>query len=335
MVSFVTALRQRIAGQWREPGYEIDPTGFRQGALERMISDGLLAAEAEGGAGVEWVRTQTTLTYPAGNNGWVLVEEFSPATALHVENTSEIPATDAALVHQFTVTEAMLAIGNLDQVNAPTQTGLALSLATTMDAAANPTFRRAVEVNGTQVFYDSTQVASSRKRVGWGVIVPCEVGDVVKLHMWTTTAQNATVVLLVAAPFVLLGSLRDTPGRQMMMFSPTVGQGNEFLSTGPAAVTSDVGGSTAAAAYQLIGYQRGPTPGETNTTFAQSHYYGIWTLASEHPRHMALYTLTLQYAIQNSDVGDPLLHRLARYTSLDFWYAEFDNSTLPGFGAAE
>lgn len=335
MVSFVTALRQRIAGQWREPGYEIDPTGFRQGALERMISDGLLAAEAEGGAGVEWVRTQTTLTYPAGDNGWVLVEEFSPATALHVENTSSIPAADAALVHEFTVTEAMLAVGNLDQVNAPTQTGLALSLATTMDAAATTTFRRAVEVNGTQVFYMTTSVSNSRKRVGLKVVVPCEVGDVIKYHVWATTNQNCAAVLLAVAPIALLGSLPDTPGRQMMMFSPIVGQGNEFLSTGPAAVTSDVGGTTLASAYQIIGYQYGPTPGETNTSYAQGNYQGIWTLASEHPRHIALYTLDLQNNSQSSDVGDPLLHRVARYTSLDFWYAEFDNSALPGFGAAE
>jgi len=51
MPTFVTVVPLEIEGEWREAGYEIDTTGYRQGAIAQMIEDGLIAAESGGGGG--------------------------------------------------------------------------------------------------------------------------------------------------------------------------------------------------------------------------------------------------------------------------------------------
>lgn len=51
MTTYVTTVAQYLEGQWRDAGYEFESTGFRQGAIQRMLSQGLIDLSSGGGGG--------------------------------------------------------------------------------------------------------------------------------------------------------------------------------------------------------------------------------------------------------------------------------------------
>ena len=50
MATYVTVVAQRIAGVWRDAGYEFEDTGYRQGAIVSMFRRGLIDRADSGGA---------------------------------------------------------------------------------------------------------------------------------------------------------------------------------------------------------------------------------------------------------------------------------------------
>lgn len=54
MATYVTTVAQYLEGQWRDAGYEFSDVGFRQGAIQRMLSQGLIRGGGGGGGGGAW-----------------------------------------------------------------------------------------------------------------------------------------------------------------------------------------------------------------------------------------------------------------------------------------
>jgi hypothetical protein len=141
----------------------------------------------------------TTITYPAGDNGWMLVDESVSEAITYQANSSTVPAADAALVYEFTVTEAMLGdLPNIDGI----LPGLGISLSGTGWSSAFATMWYGFQVNGTTVLASSHSGGSTTQRWVIRSLIPVKVNDVVKVHLWMNTGHtpSANFGLVAAAP---------------------------------------------------------------------------------------------------------------------------------------
>lgn len=332
-VKFFTALPQRISGLWRPAGYEIDPTGFRQGSLQYMIKRGQLTTTFDDGAveGVEWTRQQGTITYPTGDNGHVHVDE-TDYTAGVFGNLVEDPPAEA-LGYQFTVTAAMVDV-DTSAFTVPCPVLLALSLSGSPQGwAANRTIRLCVTVNDVVASTSVATLLSSRLTIGRMLRVPVKVDDVVKVYLWQTAGAGESVIWrhLVATPHVSLfrpGPAHD--GKMMLVHSPTLRPGLAWLATAPAGVAATIAGSTTDAINVATASQNGVDAGLVSTSGTNSNL-GWWLLRLPFSDQLGAFHWSPQTVGSDSNsVVDPYVFRVMRYTTVDMWTAIVDIDAITG-----
>jgi hypothetical protein len=176
-----------------------DVSAPNPGDLERLVFDADSGLWVPGG----WVQSLATdITYPAGDdNGWFL--ETVGMDAFYSTAALDSPP-EAALVAEFTVTEAMVP-GGIDDAFGPVP-GLWINVPfDTSQPTVTVTMRVSVRVNGEVRATNQTSALSTRLRAANAVMPTVAVGDVVKVYAWCATASSALPIAFVAWTPVLRG----------------------------------------------------------------------------------------------------------------------------------
>lgn len=273
-----------------------------------------------------WQENAGTLTYPAGDNGWTYVEDTSaaPVAGRHVENTTTIPAADAALIDTISVTTAMVDVGGTSGLQYPAAIGLRFSCAgQPVNQTGTFTWRMALERNGTQVAYFSVVVFGTRERVAGSLKCLAEDGDTIKVHSWITAGTDADGVdfdLIVAAPVVLGFSVPAATEDGDLLFTwLDADPGVSLVETAPAGVSVEVtGASSASITYR---YQDGATAGSVVETSTNRVLFGL--LLPHDTTGVPFYNNAT--TATSSSAGDPLLIRGHQFTTYDFWTLQVPN----------
>ena len=267
-----------------------------------------------------FTRYQTTLSYPAGDNGWVIVDDHTAAPVLLANvDTSSLPAADAALIKTFTVTAPMIDITNADQLLNPRKV-LWINVACNTALTTARTMYVALEKNGVLVGIWSGSFLSSRLRTAIGAHVHCEVGDVIKVHSWlrTTMSDTAHMTLLAAAPYVNFGT--TAPDKVLVSYVAVL-PSIQWVQTSPAAVAVSIVGSTTTTANILQMSQS--SDDTTFLTTATSTLRSYWVLRGPPAdSRLAAFVWGPQTPIEDSTaVGNPLLLRCMQFTVIDVRHA--------------
>lgn len=264
-------------------------------------------------AGPELVEYDVSVTYPAGDNGWTLVDELSPTVpATYVGSDTSTPAADAALVYEFTATSAMLASAT-GPAPEGVATGMRLSLSFVTAFTANRTVRVSVTVNGNEVAYDSNGRLANRVRVGQALGFPCSDGDVVKVHVWVTSGTDSITLVLVAGAPVLIGAPDvRAAGSIIVGRSEASAFSGSQLVTAPSGVAVSLTGSTSIITEWGWVRSNGETSYSNNTSTL-----GAWALLSAPRRWLMQYYGTAD-GVDNTAAGDPYLFRTRQVDTLQF-----------------
>ena len=273
-----------------------------------------------------FVQSTGTLTYPAGDNGWVYVDDASasPYVQDHIQNTTAIPAADAALLTTFTVTSAMLNVGGTSGLDRPYKLGLWVVLSGVPDVATASVTRVHAEIGGTDVGSSVGTIFSNRVRVAHAIWVPCQADDVIRLHAWKASGAG------------------DTVNFQYVLACPQLGQANVFPSSdddkwvsqiipsapGLSLVESNPDGLTFSWAgannNTLFEWRRQTVPGGQEFRLS-SVMATIFQVGS--PGRNGFRSQQWDYQDSTSS-GDPLAIIGNRPTSYNFWTAVMDDPTV-------
>ena len=288
-------------------------------------------------SGGSWVANTGTLTYPAGDNGWVYVSDdrSAPIEARHIESTATVPAANAALIHDFTVTSAMVAVAGTSGLDHPINVGLQVNLSGTVaNQSGLITWRTALVIGGTTRHYIGGTVANGTSRTTRTMMCPVAVDDTVEIHSWITNsnADGIDVELTLAAPIVQgFNAYPDTQDGDVLLFWSDVDPSQSALATAPSGVDMDpVGDTSWDVRYNL---QRGNAAGEIATFVSTvSLTAGLWSLRL--PYSGATDGLGQPWVREgrtssSSAAGDPLLYRCPRFTVFDFYTWQTDLPAAP------
>jgi len=297
---------------------DVDTTGAVD--LDRLVLDG--------GSGLwkpkpllEWC--EFTVAYPEGDNGWVAFEEFDPVVAVdHVENTTSTPSGNNARVWEFTVTEAMAA--TLTVLEGPYDGAVGMRISASLETAGfstTRTTRTSVTVNGEQRSFQSQGVLTSRRRVAVAHTVQCQVGDVVALHVWLTTADATPLNLVLAAAAPVFMGFPDGVDDIAMCVDGSPSLPADYVDTPPAGVTAGMTGSTASSLRLSWVRSNGASSTSPSTTSLRA-----WALDPGSVVPPALWPLSyasslLETTIAVTSTGDPYLFTTYQLPSYGLWVA--------------
>lgn len=288
---------------------------------------------ASGGSSAEWVHNQGTLTYPAGDNGWVHVSDdrAAPLEARHIELINTTPAADAALIHSFEVTSAMVAVGGTAGLEYPANIGLQVNLsAVPVNLSGFITWRTTLVVDGVDRHYITGSVSTGTERTVRSMMCSVAVGETVEIHSWLTNDTNADgmdILLTLAAPIVQGFNYEPaTANGDVLSFWATDDPGQAAVATSPDGITMEAVGVTS----WPVRYsgQRGATPGSIfSFSSGPTTRGGLWSLLvpfSGAGDGIGQPWVREGVTNNNSSSGDPLLLRCPRFTAYDFWTLQFD-----------
>jgi len=127
MATYVTVVAQRIAGVWRDAGYEFEDTGYRQGAIVSMFRRGLIDRADSGGAsdpdaGLVEANVQTaSYTLTADDAGKAVEMDVAGSNDLTVPPNSSVafPAGTVVEVAQVGAGQTTIVAGSGVTVRTP------------------------------------------------------------------------------------------------------------------------------------------------------------------------------------------------------------------------
>ncbi len=310
---------------------DVDTTGANDD--DRLTwDDGLSLWVPKPPVSVEFTRYHSSITYPSGDGGWVWIE--NDVEQPDGPTGSSLPENDAAMLTSFTVTSAMLPTETGDPAS---QFGLLISASGTPSTDGTRNVFFGATVNDVQVASALTSVSAARDTLGFRNVVPCKVGDVVKLHGWHLSGSVTVDWLWLMASPILVAvypqAREETDGTVgWVTVMPDAVPAFSVLATAPAALSSFTiqGSPVASSNYGLVRERDSTRPDITNYQIA-SDAIGtspVRMAACRAPlsvvnNYLGVFTQVLNGdSALNSSAIDPYVWRQPRIASYDFHVAE-------------